>query len=162
MNSSKLEELFNSYHRQIYQFTYRYTQDETLSAEITQDTFIKFHNYKESFDPAKSHIRTFLFRIAYQLTMTKLKRRNKFKKLLPFLYERHNVSSISLDDKISIRTALMELPQSHRSVIILFYYHALSHNEISDILQIPIGTVKSRLYHSLKKLKHLLEVEDDE
>ncbi|KAB8126202.1 RNA polymerase sigma factor [Gracilibacillus oryzae] len=162
MNSNDLEDLFNKYHKQIYQFTYRYTQDETLSSDVVQDTFIKFDKYAENFDPAKSHIRTFLFRIAYQLTMTKLKRKNKLKKLLPFLYETKQSETISLEEKLSVRAALTELPAEQRSVIILFYYHDLTQHQIAEIMQIPVGTVKSRLHHALKKLKQLLEADDNE
>ncbi|MDX8045741.1 RNA polymerase sigma factor [Gracilibacillus sp. S3-1-1] len=158
----QIENLFNTYHQQIYQFTYRYTQDEALSYDIVQDTFIKFQKYADDFDPTKSHIRTFLFRIAYQLTITKLKRQNKFKKLLPFLYEQHQEEPVSLEEKLTIRTALQQLKHEHRSVIIFSYYHDLSQKEIADILQIPIGTVKSRLHTSLRQLKHLLEVDDNE
>ncbi|MFC4401751.1 RNA polymerase sigma factor [Gracilibacillus xinjiangensis] len=165
MNSSEkiqVDELFTIYHKQIYQFIYRYTQDEMLSSDIVQDTFIKFDKYADKFDPSKSHIRTFLFRIAYQLTMTKLKRQDRFVKLLPFLYKKDQGDSISLEDKISIRTAIKKLPPEQRSVIIFSYYHDLPQQEIAEILQIPIGTVKSRLHTSLKKLKNLLEVDDNE
>ncbi len=158
----QVEELFTTYHQQIYQFIYRYTQDEALSYDIVQDTFIKFQKYANDYDSTKSHIRTFLFRIAYQLTMTKLKRRNKFKKLLPFLYEQNQEEPVSLEEKITIRTTLQQLPPEQRAVIIFTYYHDLSQKEIAAILQIPIGTVKSRLHSSLKKLKDLLEVDDDE
>ncbi|MGP4041875.1 RNA polymerase sigma factor [Gracilibacillus sp. D59] len=157
-----VEELFTTYHKQIYQFIYRYTQDETLSHDIVQDTFIKFHKYADDYAPSKSHIRTFLFRIAYQLTMTKLKRQSKLQKLLPFLYEPNQTEPISLEEKISIRTALKQLPLEQRSVIIFSYYHGLSQLEIADILQIPVGTVKSRMHVALKKLKVILEVNDNE
>ncbi|WP_058308192.1 RNA polymerase sigma factor [Gracilibacillus massiliensis] len=165
MNSNEdtnLEDLFNTYHQQIYHFIFRYTQDENMSYDIVQDTFIKYQKYQAQFDASKSHIRTFLFRIAYQITMNKLKRQNKLQKLLPFLYETKQESSISLEEKITIKAALLKLPLEQRSVIIFYYYHDFSQKEIAEILQIPLGTVKSRLHAALGKLKKILEVADNE
>ncbi|WP_042464171.1 RNA polymerase sigma factor [Neobacillus dielmonensis] len=152
-----IEELFITYKAPIYQFVYRYCQDEQLSIDLVQDTFEKFHRYQAQFDSQKSSLKTYLFRIAYQLMINRLKRRSRMNKLLPFLYNQNHKTQISHDEILSIQAALQQLPDEQRSVILLYYYHDLSQKEISNILEIPIGTVKSRLHVSLKKLKGLLE-----
>lgn len=155
------EELFVTYKKPIYQFVYRYCQDEQLSIDIVQDTFVRFHKYQADFDENKSSLKTFLFRMAYQLMINRLKRRSRMKKLLPFLYQQNEQHGLSLDDKLNIQAAIKELPDDQRVVILLTYYHDLTQKDISTILEIPIGTVKSRLHSSLKKLKVLLEVYDE-
>lgn len=153
-----IEELFDTYKTPIYQFVYRYCQDEQLSMDIVQDTFVRFHKYQVQFDENKSSLKTYLFRMAYQIMVNRLKRRNRMIRLLPFLFQQDHKQYLSLDDKLSIQAAIQELPDEQRAVILLTYYHDLTQKDISKILEIPIGTVKSRLHASLKKLKVLLEV----
>ncbi|MBT2691747.1 RNA polymerase sigma factor [Bacillus sp. ISL-55] len=153
-----IEDLFVTYKTPIYQFVYRYCQDVQLSMDIVQDTFVRFHKYQVQFDENKSSLKTYLFRMAYQIMANRLKRRNSMKKLFPFLYQQNHQLELSLEDKLSIQAAIQQLPDEQRAVILLTYYHDLPQKEISKILEIPIGTVKSRLHASLKKLKVLLEV----
>ncbi|WP_164669345.1 RNA polymerase sigma factor [Virgibacillus doumboii] len=152
-----IEELFVTYKAPIYQFVYRYCQDEQLSIDIVQDTFVRFHKYQEHFDEEKSSIKTYLFRMAYQLMINRLKKRTRMKKKLPFLYMQNEQQVLSHEDKLSIQAVIQQLPDEQRAVILLTYYHDLKQKDISEILKIPVGTVKSRLHVSLKKLRVLLE-----
>lgn len=153
-----LEELFVSYKTPIYLFIYRYCEEEQLSIDIVQDTFLRFHKYQHQFDARKSSIKTYLFRMAYQLMINRLNKRQRWKKLLPFLYQQEaQHESMSSIDKLTIQEAIKQLPEHQRAIILLTYYHDLSQKEIAKILEIPIGTVKSRLHASLKRLKELLE-----
>ncbi|MGM8216438.1 RNA polymerase sigma factor [Bacillaceae bacterium W0354] len=155
-----IEELFEAYKIPIYQFIYRYCQDEQLSIDIVQDTFIRYQKYEMKFDQSKSSIKTYLFRMAYQILINRLKRRSRMKKLLPFLYQDSTQEKLPLEDKLSVREAIKELSDEQRAVIILTYYQDLTQKEIADILEIPLGTVKSRLHASLKILKKKLEVKE--
>ncbi|GAA0496991.1 RNA polymerase sigma factor [Salinibacillus aidingensis] len=152
-----IEELFVIYKAPIYRFVFRYCQDEQLCLDLVQDTFVKFHKYQAYFDEKKSNIKTYLFRIAYQLMINRLKKRSRMKKILPFLYVNSQQQNLSYEDKFTIQAAIQQLPDKQRAVILLTYYHDLTQKDISGILEIPIGTVKSRLDASLKKLKALLE-----
>lgn len=144
----------------LYSFLFRYTRDEQMSADLVQDAFMKLHRYKDRFHPEKGSVKTYLFQIAYNLMITKIQRRSKWRKIIPFLIPQsfEDVSLMSTD-RITIKEAIMKLPESQRAVVILSYYHDMPHAEISDIIGIPIGTVKSRLHHSLKTLRQYLEVE---
>ncbi|WP_338029614.1 RNA polymerase sigma factor [Gracilibacillus alcaliphilus] len=152
--------LFLMYKTPIYQFIYRYCQDEQLCLDIVQDTFIRFQKYQKHFDEEKSSIKTYLFRMAYQLMINRLKRRSRLEKLLPFLYMQSQQHTLSHEDKLTVQSAILQLPDEQRAVILLTYYHDMPQKDISEILDIPIGTVKSRLYTSLRKLKALLEVSE--
>ena len=58
-----------------------------------------------------------------------------------------------------MREAILKLSDDHRETILLRWYDQLSYEEISQVLQIPVGTVRSRLHHALGKLRLALEVE---
>ncbi|WP_449538039.1 RNA polymerase sigma factor [Ferdinandcohnia sp. Marseille-Q9671] len=152
-----IEDLFRTYKDPIYHFIYRYCQDEQLSIDTVQDTFVRYHKYQDRYDSDKSSMKTYLFRMAYQIMINRLNRQRTLKRILPFLYQPHPQQELLLDDKLTIQAALQQLPDQHRAVLLLTYYHDLTQKEISTILEIPVGTVKSRLHASLKKMKNLLE-----
>ncbi|MGR5904670.1 sigma-70 family RNA polymerase sigma factor [Bacillus paranthracis] len=57
---------------------------------------------------------------------------------------------------------ILKVPEEQRAVLILSYYHDMQQKEIAEVLDIPVGTVKSRLHNGIKKLKQLLEVDEIE
>ena len=65
-----------------------------------------------------------------------------------------NVLSRELQEKV--KKAVSSLPEHHRMVLILKHYQGLSYNEIGEILNCPVGTVKSRMYYALQELKSAL------
>jgi RNA polymerase sigma-70 factor (ECF subfamily) len=56
----------------------------------------------------------------------------------------------------TLRRALERLPEEHRMVVILSEIHGLKYEEVGEILQIPVGTVKSRMHHAIERLKEIL------
>src|SRR5699024_2962410 len=91
-----IENLFITYKTPIYKFVYRYCQDEQLSTDIVQDTFVRFHKYQKHFDENKSSIKTYLFRMAYQLMINRLKRRSRMKKYCLFYISRVDIKNYHL------------------------------------------------------------------
>ncbi|SNX67021.1 RNA polymerase ECF family sigma subunit [Bacillus oleivorans] len=152
--------LYQQYRVPLYQFIYRFTNEEQLSIDIVQDTFLQLQKVKGQYDPAKASIKTYIFQIAYNRLLNKLKRRTKLKKILPFLVAESR--DVDLVEQLNVRFALQKLKEDHRAVIILSYYHRLTNDEIADVLNIPAGTVKSRLHHAIQQLKKILEVDKHE
>ena len=68
----------------------------------------------------------------------------------------------SHEDRLTVREAILKVPEEQRAVLILSYYHDMQQKEIAEVLDIPVGTVKSRLHNGIKKLKQLLEVDEIE
>lgn len=153
-----LETIYSLLKQPLYSFIFRYTRDEQLSIDIVQDTFVKLQRYRHQYDPKKGKLKAYLFQIAYRIMIVKLNRRKKLQSFLPFLTpitkeEFHHA------DRMTIQHAIAKLPEKQRGVILLFYFHDMSHEDIAEILGIPKGTVKSRLYNAIQNLK--LELEDD-
>lgn len=145
----------------LYSFVYRYTRDEQLSIDIVQDTFMQLQRHKKSYDSSKGKLKSYLFQIAYRLMVTKINRRKKWQSLLPFLTPKVT-EEMHHADRMTIREAVSSLPDKQRAVILLSYYHDMTQEEIAKILEIPKGTVKSRLHKAMKNLKEQLEGNDDE
>ncbi|WP_042531317.1 RNA polymerase sigma factor [Oceanobacillus oncorhynchi] len=149
-------QLYERLYEPLYCFLYRYTQEEQLSIDIVHDTFEILQKKKQAFNPAKGTVKAYLFQIAYRLLINKLNRRKKWRSLLPFLAPQSN-HSIRMDEKLWVQQAIADLPDKQRAIILLVYYEDLPQNEIASILDIPIGTVKSRLHTAMNTLKNNLE-----
>ncbi|WP_412759216.1 RNA polymerase sigma factor [Neobacillus mesonae] len=150
-----LDQIYTLLKPSLYSFIFRYTRDEQLSIDTVQDSFLKLQRYKHHYNPSSGKLKSYMFQIAYRLMITKLNRRKKWRAFLPFLSpitkeEFHHA------DRITIRDAVAKLPEIHRAVILLFYYHDMKHEEIARILDIPKGTVKSRLHRAIQLLKEEL------
>ncbi|WP_370875120.1 RNA polymerase sigma factor [Cytobacillus purgationiresistens] len=161
-NDEAFGKLYTLIKPSLYAFLFRYTRDEQGSADLVQDTFVKLHRYKNHFQSSKGHATTYIFQMAYHLMITKINRRKKAMKFIPFLVPQPKETIVSHEERITIREALLKLPGEHRALILLSYYHDMPQKEIAEIIDIPIGTVKSRLHHILKTLRKLLEDDEDE
>ncbi|CAM4141118.1 RNA polymerase sigma factor [Lederbergia lenta] len=159
-NMQSIDTIYLTYKNQLYRFIFRYSNDRQFSIDVVQDTFEKLIRKKHYYTSEKGSFKTYLFQIAYNTMMTKLKRRRKFAILLPFLAP-DRFSTIAVEEKMSVQKAVQTLPEGQRAVIVLRYYHDLPQKEIAEVLGIPIGTVKSRLHHALKNLKDDLGVDKD-
>lgn len=156
-----LEGIYTLLKQSLYSFIFRYTRDEQLSIDIVQDTFVKLQRYKHHYNPRNGKLKSYLFQIAYRLMITRLNRRKKWRSLLPFLTPIQS-EEFHHSERMTIREAIAKLPEIQRAVVLLFYYHDLPLEEIAKILEIPIGTVKSRLHTAIKRLKEELEGDENE
>jgi RNA polymerase sigma-70 factor (ECF subfamily) len=133
--------------------------DMDIAEEIGQQTFIRFFNAMGSFKK-EAKLSTYLTRIAINLSLNHLKRKQNFASRSLELSKAEKVQSTSdsSDNKEIINLALQMLDEKHRSVITLRMIQGYSTDEAAIMLEIPKGTVLSRLKRGLAKLKkHLTE-----
>jgi RNA polymerase sigma-70 factor (ECF subfamily) len=152
------QRILNLYKGRIFSYVYRMVRNYHDAEDITFDTFIKCFNALATFDLSKP-FSTWLFTIAHNQTMDYF-RRNKYE--YEYLDERH-ASSDDLVKKYErkrkmeqIDEALVKLPPVDRELIILFHREEYSYNEISEILDIPVTTIKTRLYRARNRLRVLV------
>ena len=162
-------ELVFRYKDRLLNFIYRFLNDIDRSEDLVQDTFIKLYTHKNSYQEI-AKFSTWLYTIAANLARTelrKIKRRKTF-----------SVSELSSDDKeyiisseeidqseehlsqnfeTKIQSALSDLPDDFKTIIILRDIQELSYDEISKIVDLPLGTVKSRINRGRLKLQELLK-----
>lgn len=150
--------LYERLHGPLYSFLFRFTREEQLSVDIVHDTFEILQSKKLHFDASIGTVKAFVFQVAYRRMLNKLNRRKKWQSLLPFLVPTPK-KSLPNEEALVIQQAVSNLPEKQRAVILLAYYADLPQEEIAQILDIPLGTVKSRLHNAIKALK--LELKED-
>lgn len=149
-------------------FVYRFLGNQERAEDIVQDTFMKVYTHKHSYREI-AKFSTWLYTIAGNLARTELRKMKRRKT--------YSLSELSYDDKEyeipvikdpsnslekrnigkNIQVALNELPPDFKTMIILRDIQELSYEDISRIVGVPIGTVKSRINRGRLKLKNLLK-----
>lgn len=134
----------------------------TEAEEIAQDVFIKFYQTAAKFRK-DSAIKTYLTRIAINLSLNELKRRKRQSNVFnlnaeSYEIEKANYTSINnYELEEAIEKALMSLDHKKRSVVILRHVEGYSTEETAKMLSIPIGTVLSRLSRAVEELRPILK-----
>lgn len=168
-SESSFEEVYLRYADRMYGFFYRRLyQDEEKARDFTQDLFLKIVEKRDAFDPGKSFI-GWLYRIASNMCKNEYRRnavRGQPKRELS-QEEKDNAlvppQRIKYDHDLfrsSLAKELERLPEEQRLTFVFRYQEDLSIRQISEILSCSEGTVKSRLYYTLKKLSRRLSIFD--
>ena len=136
--------------------------------EAVQDAFIKTYNALERFE-GKSKFGTWFYRIVYNTCLSKLGSRNHEFQSIEYDDEydeavsvEENSSVIELDQKEMIalvKTIVETLPAKYGSILSLFYFQELSHAEICEVTQLPLGTVKAHLFRARAMLQEQVRKE---
>ncbi len=157
------EQLVHRHSDAILNFLLRYMPDRDDAEDIAQEVFIRAFGNLDRFDPGRGRFRSWLFTIAANLSINELKRRERAvvrEEIATelFLATSGNEQALerSLDVAEILHPALQTLSDPERQVILLSYYHDLTYREIADTLGIPLGTVKSRMYCGVMRLKKIL------
>lgn len=153
-----LEELLMHYQRPVYNAAFRMTGNPQDAADVTQVVFLKVFEHLDRYNP-KYKFFSWIYRIAINETINQIKRGNREQTL----DEEQQSSDRSPEDQTeaSIRSdqvqdELMNLQDDYRTVIVLRHFSEFSYQEISEVLHIPVATVKSRLYTARQQLKNSL------
>jgi RNA polymerase sigma-70 factor (ECF subfamily) len=141
---------------------YRMCGDAQIAEDAAQETFIQAWLHLASYRPQTS-LRNWLYRIAVNAATDMLR---KEKRILPNALEDLQLqdpqlgpeSLYSQEERTAlVQKAVLSLPEASRAVLVLKEYEGMSYHEIADALEIPIGTVMSRLNYARKVLKDKLE-----
>jgi RNA polymerase sigma-70 factor, ECF subfamily len=164
-----LGELYDRYNHVVYRTALAITGDESAAADLLQDVFLRVHRFSLRIDPSRP-LEPWLYRVTTNLTYTWIKRRKRwlFRPIEDmaewFTGNKKNSPSYQIEkdeEWVHVCQAVATLSLRHRVVIVLHYFNDLSIEEISDVLDIPVGTVKSRLHYGRLALKKYLETTND-
>ena len=152
------QKLLNLYKGRVFSYAYRMVKNYHDAEDITFDAFIKCFKALHRFDTSKSFL-TWLFTITHNVTMDYF-RKNKAE------YEYFDEQHASDEDLAQeyerkhkmerIDRALLKLAPLDRELVILFHKEEYSYQEISEIVNVPISTIKTRLHRARKKLRLLV------
>ena len=159
-----LGDLYDRYQHMVYRTALAVTGDPAAASDLLQDVFLRMHRFADRIDPERP-LEPWLYRTTTNLTYTWIKRRKRFLRPLEDMAEwlsggkKESPSHLAEKDEEweDIRKAIARLPLVQRIVVVLYYINDLSLQEISEVLDVPVGTVKSRLYYGRQVLKRNLE-----
>lgn len=154
------EELYRSYHPRLSRFLINLIHRPQLVEEVYNDTMMVVWNRPDSFTGA-SKLSTWIFAIAYRKAMRALRRRDE------------PIEDIDAENRVSpdagpeqrvgrqqvqevLMNAISQLSPEHRAVVDLTYFHEIGYREIADIMDCPVDTVKTRMFHARRHLRRIL------
>lgn len=161
------DEIIDRYYKPIYRYVRRTTGSDQISEELTQEIFVKVYRAARLFDTkSKYKFKSWIFTIAVNHTRDYLRKYlreikptsldsswQEEKKTFASLLEGREKQPYKIMEQKElaqeVQNILLELPESLREIIILAYYEKLTYNEIAEVLNIPLGTVKSRLHKAV-------------
>lgn len=130
--------------------------------DLVQQTFLRLYRYRTRYKPS-AKLTTFLFLLARQVWIDELRRRQRAERLVQALAQEPPPDDASrpgnpIHGDVNMAAALAKLPEGLRLVVVLGVYQELPYAEVAQVLKIPVGTVKSRMFHALRMLRRILEV----
>jgi RNA polymerase sigma-70 factor, ECF subfamily len=158
-----LGELYDRYRLTVYRTALAITRDPAAAEDILQDTFLRLHTYAGRVNPALP-LAPWLYRITVNLSYSWTARRARWWAPLEDFLDRlvgpprqsPEPHAEQAEELRAIQAAIEALPLNQRVVVVLFYLNNLSLQEIADILECPVGTVKSRLHYARENLRRRL------
>jgi RNA polymerase sigma-70 factor (ECF subfamily) len=166
-------ELVKRYEHELFRYLTRYTGDRALAEDVFQNTFLQVHLKRELYEDSRP-VRPWLYAIATHQAVDALRKVGRHPTVS--LDQRANAGDIdagALIDLLTsdvpgpltelqdeerkewVRQSVARLPETLRETLILAYHQDLKYREIAEILNIPVGTVKSRLHAALAKLQQM-------
>jgi len=169
-DNDALRELYDRFGSIVFGMAMRVVGDRQAAEECTQDTLLSVWRGAKGYDPRRAAVSTWMITIARNRAVDLVRRRAARPSDPVAEIERSDESPdvadvvAAADTSLRVATALAELPHPQREVIVLAYFHGLSHNEIAERLGLPLGTVKGRARLALDRLRalapmHLLDTE---
>lgn len=167
------DELVKKYTPKLYGLVYNMTSNRDDTADLLQDIFAKAYRSLKRF-MGKSTFYTWIYSISVNMTLNFLKKRNRHPKLSlddvdsgiendpDFIKATTGQSSPLRDVNLHelqkrLNEAMMRLSEDHRAVVTMYDIQGLQHSEISAILGVSEGTVRSRLFYAHRQLQNFLE-----
>lgn len=155
-NKEALNSIIDKYYDEIYRFCFYLTGCETDSYDITQEVFLKFIRYVDSYQ--YKNLKGYLLMIARNLCYDFFRHKKDIVCIEEIVETGKEDSEIAVvEDGMLLKQALLEISEEQREVIILRIYEELKFMEISKMLGCNISTVKSRYHLGIKKLKKIME-----
>lgn len=159
----RLDLLVYRYEKPLHAYAFRILGDRTAAEDAFQETFLKILRKRESYRPGAA-FRPWLYQVCLNVcrdALRKVSRRPRTVELSPTLPVPDTADGPeALCDQATlaerVREAVESLPDKHREVFLLAFYQELPYHEISEILELPVGTIKSRMFAAHTKLSRVL------
>lgn len=167
-------ELVHRFERPVYSIVYRMVRDRELAEDLAQDAFVRTFNHLDRYD-SRYKFSSWLFKIAYNLTVDHLRKRELQTISVhgapdAVTQERQEATSLTLqsdeespDDRLvakelagELEDAIAGLREDYRTAILLRHVEGRPYEEIAEIMDIPLGTVKTYIFRARRELREAL------
>ena len=156
--SESFNRIVEAFQNPIFHFAYQFTRNSDEAGDATMEIFFKAYRALDSFKP-RYRFSSWLYKIAVNESINHIKSKKQTVKLNYDFesQERTPEENVSQGARVDLlQNALKTLNLDYRVVIVMKYFLELSYNEISENLEIPVKTVKSRLFTARQLLKEIL------
>lgn len=160
--------LYDRHQRMVYRTALVITSDSEAAADLLQDVFLRLFRFAANIDPQRP-LEPWLYRMTTNLAYDWLKRRSRWPRPLEDMADwlasaggnsPHELAERN-DEWEAVQRAVSRLPVTQRIVVVLYYLNDLSLQEIADYLDLPVGTVKSRLFYGRLALRKTLGLDKE-
>jgi RNA polymerase sigma-70 factor, ECF subfamily len=166
-DAAAFEELYLRYASTAHGLAFRITGQRILAQDVVHDAFLALWRAPEAYDPARGSFRTFFLSLVHHRAVDTVRREERLRKrqdrasnLEPLVGEDVAEGAIERswleDRRREVREALGTLPPDQRRVIEMAYFDGRTQAEIAGELRIPLGTVKTRTFAAMNKLRRAL------
>jgi RNA polymerase sigma-70 factor (ECF subfamily) len=160
-----LEALYDRYGRPSFSLARRILGDEVLAQDVVQEVFLSLWRDAGRFDPARGTVATYLLALTHHRSVDAVRKEENLRKRRTsddaLAFEPDPKADVEADavrdDRAGrVRKALGDLPEAQRQALALAYFGGYTQREVSALVDVPLGTVKTRMAAGMRKLKDAL------
>jgi RNA polymerase sigma-70 factor (ECF subfamily) len=150
------EAIYRRYQAIVYRFARSMTGSAAAAEDVTQEVFVVLMRDLARYEPRRATLSTYLYGVARNITRARLRREQPFinldeltsQRLEPAGPDDPSAALARSQDLIRLRKAIIDLPSRYREVVILCDLHGLSYADAANVIDTPIGTLRSRLHRA--------------
>ena len=161
-NDQSFGYLYDNYSGALFGVVSAIVGDQETARDVLQEVFVNIWKKIESYDPTKGRLFTWMMNVARNAAIDKIRSRSYQDSLKNFAIPENSAANIGsatmpqLADT-GLKKVLTKLKEEHRVLIDLSYFQGYTHDEIAKILEIPLGTVKTRIRSALTHLRTMIK-----
>jgi RNA polymerase sigma-70 factor (ECF subfamily) len=164
-DQSAFAHFYDSTSRTVYGIVLRVVRDRAQAEEVAQEVYVEAWTAAPRFDPSLGSPTGWLNTIAHRKAVDRVRssQRNQAREQRHFDAEMRQTSVdtsdivVAQDESSRVRKALEQLPEAQRTAVRLAYFEGRSYREVAEFLELPLGTVKTRIRDAMKRLRSNLE-----
>jgi RNA polymerase sigma-70 factor (ECF subfamily) len=154
--------LYDHYSGSLYSIILNIVSDKDFASDVLQEVFIKIWRQIETYDDTKGRLFTWMLNVARNASIDAVRskgyqKNQKNRELTENIYDAGGSTNINTD-KIGLKKLVHNLKDDYRILIDLSYFQGFTQDEISKMLNIPLGTVKTRMRSALIQLKQVIKL----
>jgi RNA polymerase sigma-70 factor (ECF subfamily) len=161
-----LAALYDRYGRRAYSLARRICGDDNLAEDVVQEVFLTFWREPRRFDPAKGRFGTWILTLVHHKSVDVVRRESAIRRRTVSVVEEGqewsapgpgaDLGALQAMEAGQVRDALSGLPAEQREALALAYFGGYSQREVATLTGVPLGTVKSRMFSGMRRLRGAL------